>query len=127
MVGAELTKWHGQAPRLRPKIKSLCEGYHIDNELDHARLLTYISETIDLCRKGWATKDGRDLFGEYPKPPRINRRQGPRRVLLDRLDCLLQTETEEQVEEEEEQRQQPQESSARTEELENQQPSNKVL
>jgi hypothetical protein len=43
----------------------------------------------------------RDHFGEYPKPPRINRRQGPRRVLLDRLDCLLQTETEEQVEEEE--------------------------
>jgi hypothetical protein len=49
MVGAELTKWHGQAPRLRPdKIKSLCEGYHIDNELDHARLLTYTSQTIDL-------------------------------------------------------------------------------
>jgi hypothetical protein len=47
------------------------------------------------------------FFGEYPKPPRINRRQGSRRVLLDRLDCL-QTETEEQVEEEEEQRQQPQ-------------------
>jgi hypothetical protein len=60
MVGAELTKWHGQAPRLRPdKIKSLCEGYHIDNELDHARLLTYTSQTIDLCRKGWATKDGK--------------------------------------------------------------------
>jgi hypothetical protein len=41
------------------KIKSLCEGYHIDNELDHARLLTYTSETIDLWRKGWGTKNGK--------------------------------------------------------------------
>jgi hypothetical protein len=86
MVGAELTKWHGQAPRLRPdKIKSLCEGYHIDNELDHARLLTYTSQRRLICRKVMG-KDARDqFFGEYPKPPRINRRQGPRRVLLDRL------------------------------------------
>jgi hypothetical protein len=57
---------------------------------------------------------------EYPNPPRINRR-GPRRVLLDRLERLLQTETEteEQVEEEEEeqqqQQQQEQESLARDE------------
>jgi hypothetical protein len=58
MVGAELTKWHGQAPRLRPdKIKSLCEGYHIDNELDHARLLTYTSQRRLICRGG--TKDGK--------------------------------------------------------------------
>jgi hypothetical protein len=117
MVGAELTKWHGQAPRLRPdKIKSLCEGYHIDNELDHARLLTYTSQRRLICRK--VNQRWQRSILEYPKP-RINRRQGSRRV-LDRLDCLLQTETEEQVEEEEEQRQ-PQESSARTEELENQQ------
>jgi hypothetical protein len=48
----------------------------------------------------------RDQFsGEYLDPPRGSRR-GPRRVLLlDRLDRLLQpeTETEEQVEDEEEQ------------------------
>jgi hypothetical protein len=102
MVGAELTKWHGQAPRLRPdKIKSLCEGYHIDNELDHARLVTYTSQRRLICEgKGEGPKMARDqFFGEYSLL-RINRRQGPRRVLLDRLDCLLQTETEGQSEEE---------------------------
>jgi hypothetical protein len=59
------------------------------------------------------------FFGEYLDPPRISR-WGPRRtVLLDRLDRLLQpeTETEEQVEEEKEQEQQQQESMACAEEL----------
>jgi hypothetical protein len=52
MVGAELTKWHGQAPRPpSDKIKSLCEGYHIDNELDHARLLTYTSQRRLICKE----------------------------------------------------------------------------
>jgi hypothetical protein len=91
MVGAELTKWHGQAPRLRPdKIKSLCEGYHIDNELDHARLVTYISETIDLWRKGWGTKRGDQFFGEYSQASSTVDRV-PVVFFLDRLDCLLQT------------------------------------
>ncbi len=64
MVGAELTKWHGQAPRLRPdKIKSLCEGYHIDNELDHARLLTYTSQRRLICEgKDEGPKMARDQF-----------------------------------------------------------------
>jgi hypothetical protein len=49
---------NGMDKRLdRPdKIKSLCEGYHIDNELDHARLLTY-TETIGVGKDG--TKDGK--------------------------------------------------------------------
>jgi hypothetical protein len=75
MVGAELTKWHGQAPRLPDKIKSR-EGYHIDNELDHARL-TYTSQRRLICEGKDEGQSGRDqFFGEY-KPPRINRRQGP--------------------------------------------------
>jgi hypothetical protein len=75
------------------KIKSLCEGYHIDNELDHARLLTY-TETIGVGKMG--PKMARDqFFGEYPKPPRINRRQGPS-CSSDRLDLYTANGTEEE-------------------------------
>jgi hypothetical protein len=128
MVGAKLAKWRGQvAPKLRllpDKIKSLCVEYRIDSELDQSRLQSYTSQRRVICiGKGAGPTTARDQFsGEYLNPPRIKRR-GLRRVLLDRLDCLLQTEseteTEEQVEEEEEQQQQ--ESSARAEELQNKQ------
>jgi hypothetical protein len=38
-----------------PTKSKVSEGYHIDNELDHARLLTYTSQRR-LCRKGWQPK-----------------------------------------------------------------------
>jgi hypothetical protein len=77
------------------KIKSLCEGYHIDNELDHQGFNIYTSETIDLCRE-----DGQPKMAEINSLvsiPSLHLRTvvGVPVVLLDRLDCLLQTETEE--------------------------------
>jgi hypothetical protein len=53
------------------KIKSLCEGYHIDNELDHARLLTYTSQRRLICEGKVRDQRWQEInFGEYPKPPR---------------------------------------------------------
>jgi hypothetical protein len=47
-LGAKLAQWHGKAApkdRILPdNIKGLCDGYHIDNELDLASLRTYKSQ-----------------------------------------------------------------------------------
>jgi hypothetical protein len=134
LAGAKIAQWHGkEEPRtLRFKtnnIKSLCVEYDdINIELDLAKLTPYLSKKArHVIRIGTGTGPllARDqLFGEYLDSPRISRR-GPRRTVLldrlDRLDRLLQpeTETEEQVEDEKEQEQakQQQESLACAEEL----------
>jgi hypothetical protein len=100
MVGAELTKWHGQAPRLRPdKIKSLCEGYHIDNELDHARLSTYTSQRRLICVRKGEGQRWQEINSLVSIPSLESTVDRVPSFFLDRLDCLLQTETEGQVEE----------------------------
>jgi hypothetical protein len=84
--------------------------------------------------KGGGPRTAKNQFsGDYRDTPRISRRQGFCRVLVDRLNRLLQTETEtaEQVEEEEEQqrRQQRQQQgpSARLKNCKTNNPLNKHL
>jgi hypothetical protein len=83
------------------KIESLCQEYDIDIELDKARLQSYKNNVrrVICIGKGDGPLMARKQFSAaYPDPPRINPRRGFRRVLLDRLNRLLQTETEEHAE-----------------------------
>jgi hypothetical protein len=136
MVGANLAYWYGkEEPKFRLKttnIESLCSEHKIDIELDLSKLTSYPAIKRRVIRIGTSEKGpkrARDQFsGEYLDPPRISRRCLRRVDLLDRLDRLLQpeTETEEHVEEEEEeeeeqQQQQQQESLACAEELQQKQ------
>jgi hypothetical protein len=133
MVGAKLAQWIGESAKLKllpDNIKSLCVEYDINIEVDKARLRSYNNDErrVICIGKDDGPLTARKQFSvDYPDPPRITPRRGFRRVLLDRLNRLLQTETEteeeveEEEEKEEEEQQRQQESSVRAEELQNQQ------
>jgi hypothetical protein len=75
MLGAKLAQRHGKdAPKVRllpDNIKGLCAKYHIDNELNLARLTTCTSTRRVICIGNvTGPKMARNQFSdEYPNPP----------------------------------------------------------
>jgi hypothetical protein len=128
MVGANLAYWHGKsAPTLRIRtnnIYDLCVESQINIDQDLSTLTSYTcKKRVIRIGEGEGPMNARNQFSdEYLDPPRISHRCPRRLLLLDRLDRLLQPETEEQEEEEaEEEEEQPQESLACTEEVQHEQ------